>query len=207
MISREQFRTALEAAIRRLHLAGFTDFYVFGDRVTFSDTNVMAWIAEDPASIGLPDADLVVRNDEGQVVRAYLVVSGNLASLDHAAQTRLQTLRGQLERRGSVEALRILSVASRPSVPDAIPAEQLSASLRGVLIETISFQPADLVFDYLRMSKRNIFNSSNTPVAPSLIAGALGLPEAEVITACEELQSARRLELVRVGDRNFYRIP
>lgn len=207
MNQREQYRTTLEVAIRRLHVAGFTNFYVSSDRVTLSDSNVMAWIAEEPAAIGLPDADLVVQDDEGQVVRAYLVVSGNLAALDHSARTRLQMLREQLERRGAVEALRILTSSTRPSVPDAIPAEQLPPNLRGVQIETISFQPAELVFDYLRMSKHNIFNSSNTPVAPSLIAAALGLPEAEIIAACEELQSTRRLELLRVGDRKFYRIP
>ena len=34
MTSREQYRTALEAAIRRLHVAGYTDFYVHGNRVS-----------------------------------------------------------------------------------------------------------------------------------------------------------------------------
>jgi len=207
MISREQYSTALEAAIRRLHPAGYTNFYVISDRVTFYDTNVMAWIAEEPASIGLPDADLVVQGDRSQVVRAYLLVLGNLAALDHSAQIRLQRLRVQLEARGATEALRILTAGDRASVPAAIPTPQLPPNLRGVQIETISFRPAELVFDYLQMSKRNIFNSSNTPVAPSLIAGGLGLSEADVFTACEELYRARRLELIRVGIRNFYRVP
>ncbi len=207
MTSREHYRTALEAAIRRLHVAGHNNFYVHDDRITFSDTNVMAWIVAEAGSIGLPDADLAVQDDEGHILRAYLLILGNLTRPDTAALARLQRLREQLEARDAAQALRILTEGHEASVPEAIPAVQLPTGLRGIQIERISFRPAELVLDYLRMAKRNIFNSSNTPAAPALIAEGLGLSEAEVITACEELAHAGRLELIRVGDRQFYRIP
>lgn len=206
-MTRDQYRTALEAAIRRLHVSGYTSFYLHGDRATLHDTNVMAWVSGEASEIRLPDADLVVQGDDGHIVRAYLLVLGNVGMLDHAAQLRLQQLREQLAQLGVPRALCLLTQGSTATVPDAVPETELPPPVRGIRVERISFESAELVFDYLQMAKRNIFNSSNTPAAPMLIAEGLGLPEADVITACETLARANRLEVVSVGDRRFYRIP
>jgi hypothetical protein len=203
----EQYRTALEAAIRRLHVAGHTNFYVHRDPSFFHDTNIKAWIMGLAGEIGLPDGDLVVRDDEGRTIRAYLLVIENAGMLEHEAQFRLQRLREQLARLNANQALCILTQGREATAPEPVPDTYIPQSMRGVRVERISFHPTELVFDYLRMAKLNIFNASNTPAAPSLIAEGLGLPEADVIRACEELARTNRLELTRVGDRRFYRIP
>ncbi|MBI2787498.1 MAG: hypothetical protein HYX59_02335 [Elusimicrobia bacterium] len=203
----EQYRTALEAAIRRLHVAGHTNFYVQRDPSIFHDTNIKAWIMGQTGNIGLPDADLAVQDDEGRTLRAYLIVIGNVGMLENEAQLRLQRLRGQLAQLGVPDALCILTQGSEATVPEPVPDTYIPQNMRGTRVERISFHPSELVLDYLRMAKINIFNSSNTPAAPSLIAEGLGLPEAGVIEACETLHRTGRLELINVGSRRFYRIP
>jgi hypothetical protein len=209
MTTQELYRTILEAAIRRLHLSGYQDFYIRDQSITLRDTNVMAWVADDCRSVRLQDADLAVFDQEGNPARVYvfhLLTPAILAGM--RLTTRLETAKEQIRRLrvDPSRVLRVLVQSDHTSVPHPAPAA-LTTNATGVAVESLSILPRELVFDYLRMSKQNLFNASNTPAAPSLISEALGISEAAVLDACSKLTRDRKLEMIQAGSRRFFRVP
>ena len=203
----QQRRICTEALIRRLHVSGFNGFLVRDEAASFRDTNVLAWINGNCVPAGFPDADLVALDAAGRPRLIYVFHLNTTVIAGAGLFLRLQNLR---ERARSLHlpasAIHLLISAQETTTPRPASAHLYSRNAGfDFQVDAIDLSVAALVFDYLRMSQRNIFNSSNTPTAPSLIAESLGLTEQYVRDACERLRASGQLEQIRVGDRVFFR--
>jgi hypothetical protein len=198
----------LEALIRRLYISGYLGFYVVDPDVPRRDTNIMAWIEDSTAALGVRSADLVAKSGEGRY-RHYLVVGGPQELTSAAGAARIRNLREEILRRNENpdETLRIAIHQAPSTVPDPLPRHTLRFEWpHPYAIEALSTEPADVALDYLRMSRLNIFNSSNTPVSVRIIADGLGVSTEQADRACQDLLRRRLVEVVPVGSNRFYRV-
>jgi hypothetical protein len=159
--------------------------------------------------LGVRSADLVARRGE-EPYRHYLVVGAPQELTSVAGAARIQNLREEILRRDANpdEALRIVIQQAPSSVPERLPVNSLRFEWPyPYAIEALSMEPADVVLDYLRMSRLNIFNSSNTPVSVRIIADGLGVSAESADIACQDLVRRRLVEVIQVGSNRFYRVP